>query len=104
LETRLTSFSSGGQGSGFSYLTSGGAYENSSFPFADSIGPIITAAQVVERAGGATIDTLYVTFSEAIKATSLKGQSLILIKNGTPTVVSSQTRLECLPARVSRFA
>jgi hypothetical protein len=87
----LTSYSSGGQGSGFSYLLSGGVVRKFQFPVYDSIGPIITSAQVVERAGGATIDTLYVSFSEAIKATSLKGQSLILIKNGTPTVVSTDS-------------
>jgi uncharacterized repeat protein (TIGR01451 family) len=94
-----TSFTLGGQGSGFSFLTTGGAVRKFQFPVADSIGPIIIDAQVVERAGGATIDTLYVTFSEAIKKTSLKGQSLILIKNGAPTVVAVDTVDSLTPSR-----
>jgi uncharacterized repeat protein (TIGR01451 family) len=95
----VTSFTSGGSGSGYSYLTDGGVVRKFQFPIADSVGPIITSAQVVERAGGATIDTLYVTFSEAIKKTSLKGQSLILIKNGAPAVVAVDTVDSLTPSR-----
>ena len=83
-----TSFTSGGTGDGYSYLVNNGAVRRFQFPVADSIGPIITSAQVVERASGATIDTLYATFSEAIKASSLKGASLILIKSGLSTVIT----------------
>jgi hypothetical protein len=83
-----TAFTGSGLGSGFAYLTDAGTVKKFQFPVADSIGPIITVAQVVERAIGATIDTLYVTFSEATQKTSLKGQSLILIKNGAPTVIT----------------
>jgi len=86
--TAVTSFTSGGSGSGYSYITNNGTVRKFQFTLADSIGPVITAAQVVERAPGATIDTLYVTFSEALKTGSLKGASLILIQNAAPTTIS----------------
>jgi conserved repeat domain len=86
--TATTSFISGGTGSGFSYLTDGVTARKFQFPVADSIGPVITSAQVVERAGGSTIDTLYATFSEAITPASLKGVSLVLVKNGVSTVIT----------------
>jgi hypothetical protein len=57
----------------------------SSSPFAikERVGPLLMSAQVIERlSAGAGIDTLYVTFSEAVQAGSLKDNALILIKNG----------------------
>jgi conserved repeat domain len=86
--TATTSFISGGTGSGFSFLTDGVTARKFQFPVADSIGPVITSAQVVERASGNTIDTLYATFSEAITPASLKGVSLVLVKNGVSTVIT----------------
>jgi glutamine amidotransferase PdxT len=67
-----------------------GVQETSS-PFAikDRVGPLVMAAQVVERIpAGTGIDTMYVSFSEDIKASSLVGNSLILIKNGVSTTIS----------------
>jgi len=96
-----TSFTSGVTGNGWSYIMNNGAVRRFQFPVADSIGPIITSAQVVERASGATIDTLYVTFSEAIAPASLKGASLILIQNGVPNVINVESAQKLT---VSRFA
>ncbi|HEX7510920.1 MAG TPA: hypothetical protein VF335_06445, partial [Chitinivibrionales bacterium] len=82
-----TAFSSGSQGSAQAFSIDGGIFRRFNFPVADSIGPIIIAAQVVERVAPG-IDTLYITFSESIQAGSLVGQSLILIKNGNPIQVT----------------
>jgi hypothetical protein len=54
---------------------------------ADSIGPIITSAQVVERPGPG-IDTIYVAFSEAVQQQSLVGASLIILRNGVSTPIT----------------
>ena len=94
----VTSFTAGG-GAGFAYMTDAGTVRKFQFPVADSIGPIITAAQAVERASGAAIDTLYVTFSEALQPASLKGVSLILIKNNVSTIITIDTFQMLTPTR-----
>jgi hypothetical protein len=63
----------------------------SSSPFAikERVGPLLMSAQVVERlTSGPGIDTLYVTFSEAVQTSSLTGNALILIKNGATSTLS----------------
>jgi len=76
-----TAFSRGSQGTAASYFTLQGMVKKNSFPVADSVGPVVTSAQAVERLGKG-IDTVYIAFSEAITQQSLIGPSLILIKNG----------------------
>jgi hypothetical protein len=76
-----TAFSGQPQGSGVSYFTVQNIPKKNIFPVADSIGPIITSAQVVERPGPG-IDTIYVAFSEAVQQQSLVGASLIILRNG----------------------
>jgi hypothetical protein len=94
-----TAFSGGASGNAFSYIMNGNIVKKFQFPVADSIGPIIAAAQVVERATGSSIDTLYATFSEALQPASLIGASLILIKNNTPTVISIDSYQMLTPLR-----
>ncbi|HAJ78328.1 MAG TPA: hypothetical protein DCO75_01030, partial [Fibrobacteres bacterium] len=67
-----------------------GVQETSSpFAITDRVGPLVMTAQVLERIpAGTGTDTMYVSFSEDIKASSLVGNSLILIKNGVSTTIS----------------
>lgn len=51
------------------------------FSIADSVGPLIKSAVLVERIESGN-DTVLLTFSESIKNTALTGKSLILFKNG----------------------
>jgi hypothetical protein len=60
------------------------------FTIADSVGPLIMNAAVVERIKKG-VDSLYVSFSEVISPQSIVGPSLILIKNGTPFVIVVDT-------------
>ena len=72
----------------------------SASPFAvmERVGPLIMSAQVVERLSSGP-DTMYVTFSEPVQKSSLTGNALILIKNGTSSELSI-TRADSLsPAR-----
>jgi hypothetical protein len=57
-----------------------------SFNITDKVGPLLMDAQVAERiTSGPGIDTLYVSFSEAIQRTSVNGNALQLFQNGVPT-------------------
>jgi len=67
-----TAFSGQPQGSGVSYFTVQNIPKKNIFPVADSIGPIITSAQVVERPGPG-IDTIYVAFSEDVEQQAWSG-------------------------------
>ena len=52
-------------------------------------GPSIITAQIVERLSpGPGIDTMFVTFSEAIQVNSLTGNALVLIQNGVSSELS----------------
>jgi hypothetical protein len=52
-------------------------------------GPSIITAQIVERLlPGPGIDTMFVTFSEAVQVNSLTGNALILIQNGISSELS----------------
>jgi uncharacterized repeat protein (TIGR01451 family) len=84
----VTAFTNTLQGNASAFLTEQGALRRIVFPLIDSIGPVITAAQAVERSGPTSVDTLFVTFSEAIQAASLKGASLILVKSAGPVVIT----------------
>jgi len=90
---KTTAFSKGNQGTAASFFTLAGAIKKNSFSVFDSIGPVITSAQVVERLSKG-IDTLYLALSEAVSAQTLSGASLTLIKNGVSyldTVTAYQT-------------
>ena len=68
------------------------------FRLADSVGPLITGAVLVEGSGAAD-DTLLLTFSEPIKQETVAGNSFILIKSDTSaviTVISIATRADTL--------
>jgi hypothetical protein len=87
-----TAFSRGPQGTATSYFSQQGVVKKNVFPVGDSIGPVITSAQAVERLTTG-VDTLYIALSEAIAQQSLVGASLILIKNNVffiDTVTSFQ--------------
>lgn len=84
---KTTSFSNGTLGTGISYLNTGGEVKKSVFPLADSVGPVILTAQVAERLAPG-IDTLFVTFSEALQPASLAGTTLLLIKNNVSSVLT----------------
>jgi hypothetical protein len=90
-----TAFSQNVAGSGISWLTSGGLVRKKVFPMADSVGPILVSATVVERFDPG-IDTLYVALSEAIQPQTLAGATFILIKNGVSTVITVSSS-EALP-------
>ncbi len=62
----------------------------SPFAIEDSVGPLIMNASVVERIKPG-VDTLYVSFSEAIIPQTIVGPSLILVKNGVPSVIKVDT-------------
>jgi hypothetical protein len=85
--SKTTSFSTTAGGTGISYLNDGGTVKKSVFPLADSIGSVILTAQVAERLAPG-IDTLFVTFSEALQPASLAGTSLLLIKNNVSSVLT----------------
>jgi hypothetical protein len=70
------------------------------FAITERVGPLIMSAQVVERLSPtAGTDTMYVTFSEPIKAASLTGNALILIKNGAPSELSISSAVSISGAR-----
>ena len=82
-----TAFSGASQGLDVSYFTVQGNAKKNTFPVSDSIGPVITSAQAVERLSKG-VDTLYIAFSESVVEQTLIGASLILIHNGISTAVS----------------
>jgi len=94
-----TAFSTGTSGKGLSFLVENGALRRNQFIVFDSVGPVLTAAQVVERTAASSIDTLYLTFSEAVQASTLKGTSFILISNGDSTVITIDTSRTILSSR-----
>ncbi len=54
------------------------------FNIADSVGPLLNSATLIERIGGTGNDTMYVTFTEPVLASSIAGTTLKVIKhNGT---------------------
>ena len=95
----VTSFTNTTQGNAVAFLTEGGISRRIVFPLADGVGPVIITAQAVERSDPNSIDTLFVTFSEAIQAASLKGASLILIKNAVATIITIDSARALLPNR-----
>ncbi len=95
----VTAFTTTPQGSAAAYLTDGGIFRRIVFPLIDSAGPVITAAQAVERADPNGVDTLFVTFSEALQAASLKGASLILVKSTGPVVITVDSARQLLSNR-----
>jgi uncharacterized repeat protein (TIGR01451 family) len=94
----VTGFTGAAQGSALAFIMDNAVSRRIAFPLADSVGPVITAAQAVERLTPG-IDTLFVTFSEAIKAASLKGASLILIQTTGATVITIDSARQLLPNR-----
>jgi fibro-slime domain-containing protein len=56
-------------------------------PFTDAVGPALKSAEVLEREE-TELDVLYLTFTEPIDVTTLSGDNLVYIKNGTRTVIS----------------
>jgi hypothetical protein len=52
------------------------------FAIADSVGPLLASAMVVERLSPG-VDTLYISFTEGVMYDVVAGKSLVLIKNGT---------------------
>jgi hypothetical protein len=90
-----TAFSPNVSGTGISWLTAGGLVRKKVYPMADSVGPILVSATVVERFDPG-IDTLYVALSEAIQPQTLTGATFILIKRGASTVLTI-TSSEALP-------
>ena len=65
---------------------------NSAFAIKERVGPLAMTAQVVERIpAGPGIDTLFVSFSEPLDANSLAGNSLIVIHNGAPSLLTVQS-------------
>jgi hypothetical protein len=82
-----TAFFPGKSGTGTSYFTVQNIAKKNNFPVSDSIGPVVTSASAVERLKKG-VDTLFITFSEALQPQTIIGPSLILIKNGTPSTIT----------------
>ena len=76
----VTGFSSGSSGQGKSYLTHQGNSRVSSFPLADSAGPVLNGPVTYYERLSDGNDTLTVSFSEIINVSKFKGDVLILHK------------------------
>ena len=64
------------------------------FTIADSVGPLLMSAVVVERIVPEGNDTLYISFSETVNFELIRGQTLTLLKNGVPVILNV---LEAVP-------
>jgi hypothetical protein len=84
--TNTTAFYPGNSGIGVSYFTVQNLVKKNSFKVFDSIGPVIVSATAVERLKTG-VDTLYISFSEALQPQTIVGASLILIKNHIPSTL-----------------
>ena len=73
------------------YLTVDGGTKQSTKSFIDGVGPALSNAAVLENNGTAS-DILYLTFSEPIVPSFLKGKQLLLIKAGTTDTTISEHR------------
>ena len=60
----------------------------SRFSIADSVGPLLMSALLIERIVPEGDDTLYVTFSENINLELIEGETLTLLKNGSPVTLN----------------
>lgn len=91
-EPGLTFYSKQPTGTSFYYDTLYKKNRIVNFTIADSVGPLITSASLIERETDGN-DTIQITLSEQIKLNSLEGKSFTLIKkDGTPvdlTILSS---------------
>lgn len=62
-------------------LTPNSSSQQISFNISDSVGPLLNSATLIERIGDTGNDTLYVTFTEPVLASSIIGTTLKLKKN-----------------------
>lgn len=56
--------------------------ETFSFTIADKVGPLITAAELIERLQQGQADTMNLTFSEFVNTQSIKGDAFAIVRNG----------------------